>query len=286
MTDPLSSAPGQDRSGHRTDREPVTDSPASAPTRRHRRLRALSGSTVLAIALAAAGIGYTAFAAPSNAQDAGQQAVAVREGQRLYETGCSTCHGLNLQGGAGGPSLIGVGQAAVVFQVESGRMPLNAGVQQAPRKPPKYTPQEIDQLAAYVQANGGGPTIPAGDLTDGNLQLGGDLFRTNCASCHNFAGSGGALTYGKYAPELRPSSPRVIYGAMLSGPENMPRYSDNQLSPAEKRAITRFVRFQTQQADPGGAPLGRFGPVPEGLVAWAVGLSVLIGLTLWIGARS
>jgi ubiquinol-cytochrome c reductase cytochrome c subunit len=241
---------------------------------------------VLAVALGLLGLGYTAFASPSSAQDATPSSLAVKEGQRLYETGCSTCHGLNLQGGAGGPSLIGVGGAAVVFQVESGRMPLYAGVQQAPRKRPKYSLDEIDQLAAYIQANGGGPTVPAGDLTDGDLQLGGDLFRTNCASCHNFAGSGGALTYGKYAPELKAASPRVIYAAMLTGPEQMPRYGDAQISPAEKRAITRYVRYITQHTDPGGANLGRYGPVSEGLLAWVLGIPLLIGLTLWIGARS
>jgi ubiquinol-cytochrome c reductase cytochrome c subunit len=253
-----------------------------------RRLKALSGSAVLALSLGVVGIGYTAFASPSDAQQdaASDQSLAIREGKRLYDVGCSTCHGLNLEGGAGGPSLIGVGEAAVVFQVESGRMPLAAGVQQAPRKKPKYTIEEIDQLAAYIQANGGGPRMPEGDLTDGDLQLGGDLFRTNCASCHNFAGSGGALTYGKYAPDLAPVSPRVLYAAMLHGPEQMPRYADTQLSPEEKRAIVRFVRYQVEHQDPGGANLGRYGPVSEGLAAWLVGIPVLVALTLWIGARS
>ena len=248
----------------------------------------LSGYAVVLIALSLVGTLYTAFGAPAGeAQDApANQSMAVKEGRELYLTGCSTCHGLNLEGGAGGPSLIGVGAASVVFQVESGRMPLNAGVQQAPRKTPKYTLEEIDQLAAYIQANGGGPTLPAGDLTDGDIQLGGDLFRTNCASCHNFAGSGGALTYGKYAPELAPASARVIYTAMQSGPESMPRYGDNQLSPEEKRAITKYVRYLAESSDPGGANLGRYGPVSEGLVAWLVGITSLVALTLWIGARS
>jgi ubiquinol-cytochrome c reductase cytochrome c subunit len=252
------------------------------------RLKALSGTAVIALALGVVGLGYTAFAAPSTAQedDTAQQSLAIREGKRIFDLGCSTCHGLNLQGGAGGPSLIGVGAASVVFQMESGRMPLHAGVQQAPAKTPKYSLEEIDQVAAYVQANGGGPTVPDGDLLDGNLQLGGDLFRTNCASCHNFAGSGGALTYGKYAPELNSSSARVIYSAMQSGPGNMPRFGDSQLSPEEKRAITRYVKYVTQHQDPGGANLGRYGPVSEGLLAWIVGILSLVGLTLWIGARS
>ena len=253
-----------------------------------RRRGKVGGYVVVLLALSVVGALYTAVASPSNAQEepATSQSMAVEQGRDLYLSGCSTCHGLNLQGGAGGPSLIGVGASAVIFQVESGRMPLNAGLQQAPRKKVRYTVDQIDALAAYVQSNGGGPTLPAGALDDGNLQLGGALFRTNCASCHNFAGSGGALSYGKYAPQLEPANARVIYTAMQSGPESMPRYGDNQLTAEEKRAITRYVTYITAAEDPGGAGLGRLGPISEGLVIWVVGITVLVAMTLWIGARS
>ena len=253
-----------------------------------RRRGKVGGYIVVLLALSVVGALYTAVASPSNAQEepATSQSMAVEQGRDLYLSGCSTCHGLNLQGGSGGPSLIGVGASSVIFQVESGRMPLNAGLQQAPRKKVRYTVDQIDALAAYVQSNGGGPTLPAGALDDGNLQLGGALFRTNCASCHNFAGSGGALSYGKYAPELEPANARVIYTAMQSGPESMPRYGDNQLTSEEKRAITRYVTYITAAEDPGGAGLGRLGPISEGLVIWVVGITVLVAMTLWIGARS
>jgi ubiquinol-cytochrome c reductase cytochrome c subunit len=257
------------------------------PTTTRRRKRASSYGVVL-LALSILGGIYAALLAPQSVaqEEPANQSMQVQEGRDLYLTGCSTCHGLALEGGAGGPSLIGSGASAVIFQVESGRMPLQAGVQQAPRKKAKYTIEEIDALAAYIQANGGGPELPEGDLADGDLQLGGALFRTNCASCHNFAGSGGALTYGKYAPELRPASARVIYTAMQHGPESMPRYSDAQLTDDEKRAITRYVTFLQDSGDPGGASLGRYGPISEGLVAWVVGITALVGMTLWIGARA
>ena len=252
------------------------------------RLQRLSGYTVILLALAFIGTLYTAFGAPQSraVEEPGtEQSMAVKAGRELYLQGCSTCHGLGLQGGSGGPSLIGVGESAVVFQVESGRMPLYAGTIQAPAKKPKYTIAEIDQLAAFIGSKGGGPKLPQSALDDGELQLGGNLFRTNCASCHNFAGSGGALTYGRYAPELTGSSARVIYSAMQTGPENMPRFSDNQLTPEEKKAIVRYVKFVTKSPQPGGNDLGRYGPVPEGLVAWLVGLTAMVGMTLWIGAR-
>ena len=166
-------------------------------------------------------------------------------------------------------------------------MPLANGGAQAPRKKVKYDRTQIDQLAAYIQSVGGGAVPPTGNLDDGDLALGGDLFRTNCASCHNFAGAGGALTRSKYAPTLQPSSARVIYAAMQSGPESMPRFSDNQLTPDEKKAITHYVRYITHEnKDPGGAALGHFGPIPEGLVIFLVGIGMLIVVTLWIGARA
>ncbi len=248
----------------------------------------LSSYAVVLLALVLLGGLYTAVAAPKpQAQAGANQSIAVEEGRQLYLQGCSTCHGLNNQGGAGGPSLVGVGASAVIFQVESGRMPLARGAAQAQRKPAKYDRTQTDQLAAYIQSIGGGPELPAGRLDDGELALGGDLFRTNCSSCHNFAGVGGALTRAKYAPPLTEASARVIYTAMQTGPENMPRFSDNTLTPDEKRAITRYVRYLTTEAkDPGGAALGRYGPVPEGLVVFLVGMGLLIVITLWIGARA
>ena len=253
------------------------------------RFQRLSGYGALLIALAIVGGLYTAFLAPQGrAEDtpSSQQSANMAKGRELYLQGCSTCHGLGLQGGAGGPSLIGVGESAVVFQVESGRMPLKYGTVEAQRKKPKYTLDQIDQLAAFIGSHGGGPTMPKTGLADGDLQEGGELFRTNCASCHNFAGKGGALSYGQYAPDLTDASSRVIWGAMQSGPENMPRFSDNQLTPDEKKSITRYVEFITKSPQPGGAALGRYGPVPEGLVMWLVGITALVGVTLWIGARA
>ena len=49
----------------------------------------------------------------------------------------------------------------------------------------------------------------------------------------------------------------------------------------------KYVRFVTRDAkDPGGAALGRLGPIPEGLLIFLVGIGALIVVTLWIGARA
>ena len=163
-----------------------------------------------------------------------------------------------------GPSLIGVGEAAVYFQVHTGRMPLVRQEADAADKPAVFSDEEIDQLMAYVQANGGGPTLPSGDLRDGDLAEGGELFRLNCASCHNFVGEGGALSSGKAAPSLEDSTDLEIYTAMLTGPENMPVFGDNQLTSEEKRSIINYVQTINEQADPGGAGIGRIGPGRRG----------------------
>ena len=162
-----------------------------------------------------------------------------------------------------GPGLIGVGEAAVYFQVSTGRMPAMSLNSQAPQKAPNFDDAQIDALGAFIQANGGGPLvvrdangeIAQESLTHGDVARGGDLFRLNCASCHNFTGKGGALSSGKYAPDLGNASPQVIYTAMLTGPQNMPKFSDRQLSPDEKTDLVSL-----RQARGGGAQPRRLRP--------------------------
>nr|WP_204263938.1 cytochrome c [Geodermatophilus normandii] len=229
---------------------------------------------------------YSTFA-PAQAADEGSESSAEAAGRELYERSCISCHGENLEGVPNrGPSLIGVGEASVYFQVHTGRMPLVRQGSQAPDKPAIFSDEEIDQLMAYVQANGGGPVLPSGDLRDGDLAAGGELFRLNCAQCHNFVGAGGALSSGKYAPSLEDSNDLEIYSAMLSGPENMPVFGDNQLTPEEKRAIINYVQTITDMPDPGGAGIGRIGPVSEGLVIWTVGISALLFGIFWMGSKA
>jgi ubiquinol-cytochrome c reductase cytochrome c subunit len=263
---------------------------------RRRLRRRLSGALLLLIGLAVAG-GLAATLTPSPQVAVADESASalLRAGKQLFDTSCVTCHGANLQGVPDrGPSLIGVGEAAVYFQVSTGRMPAMRGEAQAPRKDPIFDETQIDALGAYVQANGGGPVTPRdangavadADLLGNDVARGGDLFRLNCASCHNFTGKGGALSSGKYAPELEPAEPAQIYAAMLTGPQNMPKFSDRQLSPDEKRDIVAYVREATHAPNPGGYGLGGFGPAPEGMAMWIIGMVAVIGAALWLGARA
>jgi ubiquinol-cytochrome c reductase cytochrome c subunit len=267
-----------------------TDGPAAAARarRRSKQRRRLGNAAGLMAALVLTGVMYS-FLAPANAADEGSSGSsgAVAAGQELYEVSCITCHGENLEGVPNrGPSLIGVGEAAVYFQVHTGRMPLARQEADAQDKPRVFSDEEIDQLMAYIQANGGGPTLPSGDLRDGDLAEGGELFRLNCASCHNFVGEGGALSSGKAAPSLKDSTDLEIYTAMLSGPENMPVFGDNQLSSEEKRSIINYIQTVSSMEDPGGAGIGRLGPVSEGLVIWVVGIGALLFSVYWIGTKA
>jgi ubiquinol-cytochrome c reductase cytochrome c subunit len=262
--------------------------------------RRLSATVALGIALMGAG-GLYAVAAPKPQTAVAQdQPAQERLGQELYKN-CVSCHGANLQGVQDrGPSLLGVGEAAVYFQVSTGRMPAKRQEAQAERKPeqafydadgkPILTEEAADAIAAYVQSVGGGPMLPQErgvDLRGDDPARGGHLFRLNCASCHNFTGQGGALSSGKFAPNLDESTELQMYAAMLAGPQNMPRFSDQQLTPQEKKDIIAYVKtVRGQQNNPGGYALGGFGPISEALAAFVFGLGVLIGVTLWIGAKA
>jgi ubiquinol-cytochrome c reductase cytochrome c subunit len=186
---------------------------------------------------------------------------------------------------------VGVGAAAVDFQVSTGRMPLQQQGAQAPKKPAIYTQKEIDQLAAYVASLGPGPAVPEESQYDpagGDVARGGDLFRTNCAQCHNFTGKGGALTDGKYAPSLDGVDPKHMYEAMVTGPQNMPAFPDKLLTAKDKQDIIAYLdEVGGEEAkSPGGFSLGGLGPVSEGLFAWVFGLGALIVLAIWIPART
>jgi len=224
-------------------------------------------------------------------------AAAVEEGQALFRANCASCHGLNAEGrvtGNGdkiaGPALAGVGAASVDFQVGTGRMPLSGPMVQAPGgNEVKFTQAQIDAMAAYVASLAPGPDVPseeAVDPTKGDPAKGGELFRVNCAMCHNSAGAGGALTRGKYAPAIGDISSKHIYEAMTTGPQSMPVFNDSNLNPENKRNVIAFLTTIGEQESPGGMSLGSLGPVSEGLFAWVFGLGLMVGCAVWLGSKS
>ncbi len=125
----------------------------------------LAGLVVLLLGLLVTGAAY-AVLSPANADTNESDQSTVAEGRKLFLVGCSSCHGQNgegiltKRGTQYGPPLVGVGAAAVDFQVGTGRMPMARPGVQAARKKVIYTPDEISALAAYVASLGPGPSVP------------------------------------------------------------------------------------------------------------------------------
>lgn len=245
---------------------------------------------LLASALLVTGALYTvASPAPQVSADTGTSA-QVAAGKGLFQVTCSSCHGLNGEGTTQGPSLVGVGAAAVDFQVSTGRMPMARPGAQAPRKQNTYTPDEVAELAAYVASLGPGPAIPSksqyepGNLSETDVARGGELFRTNCSACHNFEGGGGALPGGKYAPPLKGVEPVHIYEAMRTGPQQMPVFSAGAIPDKDVASIIAYLK-ELETKPSAGFTLGGLGPVTEGLFGWIFGIGTLCLFATWIASR-
>jgi ubiquinol-cytochrome c reductase cytochrome c subunit len=63
-------------------------------------------------------------------------------------------------------------------------------------------------------------------------------------------------------------------------------FGPDSISDAELDDLVRYVQYLDDPADPGGIPIGRTGPIPEGFVAWLVGMVALLVLVSWIGTRA
>ena len=273
---------------------------------RHRR-GPVAGLVVLLFGLLLTGGLYTVLDTAFVPAQADEQTMSdeelVAEGRELFLVGCSSCHGQNAEGLATvregqvkGPSLVGVGAAAVDFQVGTGRMPMARPEQQAPRKGVVYNKEEIAAMAAYVASLAPGPAIPSEEdyslegLSEEEREeaivRGGQIFLTNCTACHNFNGSGGAMPRGGYAPKLQGVEDRYIYEALLTGPQAMPNFSNGNLSPEAKRDVIAYLNTIEDQPEYGGFGMGGLGPVSEGLFAWLLGIGGLVGFAIWIAAHT
>lgn len=249
------------------------------------------------VAIAVAAVGVAALAAITVSTGAGASAPAatsdtaappatkIARGRNLFELHCATCHGADGRGTRQGPSVVRAGAAAADFQLSTGRMPLDAPTSAPVRKPPAFGRADIDAITAFVGSLDDGPPVPDVDLKHTDISAGQQLFSSNCAPCHSAAGAGGALGRGITAPSLSDATPRQVVEAMRTGPGPMPVFGSDTLSPAQANDIARYVQYLHHPTNAGGLSLGRVGPIPEGFVAWLVGLGVLLLFCRWIGAR-
>jgi ubiquinol-cytochrome c reductase cytochrome c subunit len=212
-------------------------------------------------------------------------------GRILYQRDCAWCHGSGGEGTNLGPTLIGTGEASAHFVLTTGRMPIDQPEVQPPRAEPRYGPDQIDALVAFVGSLGTGPPIPQVDPARGDLSEGALLYERNCAACHGSTGVGGALTSGLIAPGIDRSTAVQIAEAVRIGGAgirtgHMPQFGSEVLDQEQLDAVVRYTLSLADPEDPGGASLTHLGPVAEGFVAVFGGLLLALVVIRRLGERA
>jgi ubiquinol-cytochrome c reductase cytochrome c subunit len=239
-----------------------------------------------AVGLVACGLATVALSLFASGT-AAQRAPNAAHGRSLFLSGCSSCHGLDAHGIRGrGPSLVGVGALAADFYLRTGRMPLAQPKDYPIRAPSVYSRADQADLVAYV-ASFGGPPIPPVHASAGNLARGKERFTESCAGCHQVVARGGVVTPNAIAPALQSDvRPVDVAEAVRIGPYVMPRFGERQLTQADVDDLARYVQHTRHLPNPGGWGIGNIGPIPEGLVTWAVAIVALLAVARLVGERT
>lgn len=242
----------------------------------------VGGLLALGVLAGLAFIGWTVAApAPPVAPAAGgasDDPAVIEAGRGLYVANCASCHGPAGQGTAYGPTLEHAGAAGADFYVRTGRMPLAAPNQRQVRQPSVFDEAQTQALVAYVASLGAGPAIPQ-VASGGDLRHGRELYTANCAACHAVTGAGNAIGGGYVAVGLGFADPRTIAEAVTIGPGAMPRFGFDEQAQAD---LIAYIDWLRAEPSPGGLPIGGTGPVAEGFIAVAVGLPILLLVTLFV----
>jgi ubiquinol-cytochrome c reductase cytochrome c subunit len=258
----------------------------------------LGGIALLAVALTpATGTATASGAARAAAQQSDSQAAEAR-GLELYQTACASCHGPDPAGPSyypQVPSLADTGGAASVnWVLRTGRMPWKDNKGPAiERGEPRFNDEDIHALVVYIGKAVGDAQIPDVDPARGNLQRGRELYGQACAACHGMNGAGAALGGENIAVSLQDVHPQDVAEAIKIGPGQMPvggGLADYEFGTARSQQevddIAAYVEsLRTEPYNRGGAPIGGKGPVPEGFVAWVIGLGILVVAARWIAGR-
>lgn len=246
-----------------------------------RRLAVASVAAWLAVA-GLAGLAVAGLDAAARGQE--DAPASTRSGERLYQQNCVGCHGTGGEGTQRGPALEGAGAASADFYLRSGRMPISDPTQEVERGEPRFTDEQIRALVDYVAGLGGGPAIPDVETDGADRSRGGELYRLNCAACHNWDAKGGALVGHENPPDLHGIDPLQVAEAVRVGPGSMPRFDEGALTDAQLDDVTAYVAYLDDPRDAGGWGLAHWGPATEGAAA-AVVLGGLLAVVAWLGAR-
>ena len=166
--------------------------------------------------------GAVAFVGPRSVA-AGEPSVSTSRARTIFLADCAVCHGNRGQGSETGPSLRGRRRR---LRRLLGVDRAHAVVDPSPRSPDRPEDAEVlargDQaaLVQYVTQLTGGGGLPIPEVsTHGDAARGGELYRLNCAACHSWSGTGGALE-DREAPNLFRATPTQI---ARSGPRRSRR---------------------------------------------------------------
>ena len=207
-------------------------------------------------------------------------------GARIYAQNCASCHGMQQQGSADGPSLHHVGLAEVDFYLSTGRMPAAAPWVEVAHRDERAGQQlpleQIRALEAYLApVVAGGPPLPEVEVGP-HAAHGRLLYEINCQQCHAVGGNGGSIGRADWAPALHEATINEVADAVRAGPGEMPRFGEHQLTPSDLDDLAGYV-LSMQAVQPGGMiPSPSTGPVPEGALGY-VAIIVLIVFVFGIG---
>lgn len=212
---------------------------------------------------------------------------AMERGGRIYAASCAECHGPGGEGTPRGPSLLSVGTASAGWWISTGRMPIDDPFEEPTRRPSPFSPEEIRDLVLFVAAlSPGGLDTPAIDPARGRVQRGLEIWAANCMACHGPGGQGNSVGGGQVASPLGPVTPTQVAQATRIGPRAMPPFGEEIISPDDLNDLIAYTEHLRAMDDPGGLPLGRVGPVAEGLIAWVVGMGLLLIVARLTGKRA
>src|SRR5260370_210802 len=117
------------------------------------RRRPTAGYAVVLLGLMLVGAVYATITGSGSSAASTDPTVSqtqIAEGRQIFQQTCATCHGLEAQGTAVAPSLIGVCAAAVDFQVSTGRMPAKEPGPENGLGPSRQTPTPRLPVAPFL----------------------------------------------------------------------------------------------------------------------------------------
>lgn len=170
-----------------------------------------------------------------------------------YQQYCALCHGPDRAGHANdhapslkSASLIATGTPVVMAEaIAYGRPGTPMGAYHQDMGGP-LTKREIYELAFWLMTMAPTDPIDVADTVSGDIALGEQVYRDNCASCHGAQGEGGTGTALGNATMLALTPDGFLRHAIENGRDGTPMVAfKDLLSPAQIDGVTAFLRSRS-----------------------------------------